>query len=275
MRTSEWINLVTFVFFTALAWFLPNLNNGRRKTILVIGAVALAIVLSAAFAVPVLAPPRPSSIVRDWVPYLLILPLYWQAGQFVTRVDVGFQQRLDQLDAQIVLPLLNSWARSSTGRRILAYLELAYLLCYISVPFGLGALYLIGLRHETEYFWTAVLGATYPCYLLLAFLQTNPPRLVPEKRIEPPKGKLRAFNLWILRKASIHANTFPSAHVASSMACAFIMLSLAPWVGLVFLLIGVSIALGAVAGRYHYAADVITGTLLAAAAFGFAAIARL
>jgi len=40
------------------------------------------------------------------------------------------------------------------------------------------------------------------------------------------------------------------------------------WVGLLFFAVAVSIALGAVAGRYHYAADVILAALLAAAVFG-------
>ncbi|HSW39235.1 MAG TPA: phosphatase PAP2 family protein, partial [Acidobacteriota bacterium] len=63
--------------------------------------------------------------------------------------------------------------------------------------------------------------------------------------------------------ASIHANTCPSAHVACTAACAFVLLSLAPPVGLVFLVIAVSISLGAVAGRYHYLADAILGWLVA------------
>jgi len=39
------------------------------------------------------------------------------------------------------------------------------------------------------------------------------------------------------------------------------------WVGLGFLAIAISIALGAVAGRYHYLADAILGFLVAGAAW--------
>jgi membrane-associated phospholipid phosphatase len=83
-----------------------------------------------------------------------------------------------------------------------------------------------------------------------------------------PCTGVRKFNLWILRHASIHANTFPSAHVASSTACALALLTLAPaWVGLIFLWITVSIAIGTVTGRYHYTADAILGSMVASVAF--------
>jgi hypothetical protein len=39
------------------------------------------------------------------------------------------------------------------------------------------------------------------------------------------------------------------------------------WAGVAFLVIAIGIALGAVAGRYHYVADVILGVVTAAAAW--------
>jgi membrane-associated phospholipid phosphatase len=105
---------------------------------------------------------------------------------------------------------------------------------------------------------------------MLPFLQTRPPRAIGEKwSARLPHTKIRAFNLGILRHASIHANTFPSGHVASSVGCALILLRLAPtWVGLIFLWVAISISLGAIAGRYHYAADAVAAVIVALAAFG-------
>jgi hypothetical protein len=98
---------------------------------------------------------------------------------------------------------------------------------------------------------------------MLQFLQTQLPRVLSEKRsVQPPPNQVRALNLWILRHASIHANTCPSAHVASTTA---FLLRLAPGVGLVA--IAILILMGAVAGRYHYAADAIPGAMVALAAF--------
>jgi membrane-associated phospholipid phosphatase len=84
---------------------------------------------------------------------------------------------------------------------------------------------------------------------------------------------VRAFNLWILQRGSIQANTLPSAHVAITGACALSLLRLGPlWAGVVFLWIAVSIALGAVSGRYHYALDAILGFLVAGTAMLVGAI---
>jgi membrane-associated phospholipid phosphatase len=137
------------------------------------------------------------------------------------------------------------------------------------MPFGLAALYLLREGHKADQFWAIVLAATYPCYGMLPHFQTRPPRVLEEPwSMQVPRSRIRDFNLWILRHASIQANTVPSAHAASTMACALSLLILAPaWVGLIFLWIALSIAIGAVTGRYHYFVDVVLGCLAALAAF--------
>ena len=80
-------------------------------------------------------------------------------------------------------------------------------------------------------------------------------------------GKARVFNRWILKHGSIHAISFPSAHVASAFAVALALLRFAPAFGLVFLFVSIWIALGAVVGRYHYALDALLGAATALAVF--------
>jgi hypothetical protein len=277
LRTAEWINILAFSGFIILAW-IRGVNPARRSTITAVGAVGLAITLFASVAIPRWIAPLAASVSRDWIPYVLLLLFYWQAGQFVTRWDVAFESRLLGLDQRLATPPLEWCARRRAGAWILTYLEIAYLFCYVSMPLGIVALYLLRLGREAGYFWTVVLIATYASYGTLPFIQTRPPRALGEKWTATlPCGKVRQFNLWILRHASIHANTFPSAHVASTTACALVLLRVAPlWVGLIFLWVAISIALGAVAGRYHYAADVILGALVATAAFvGYAVVERM
>lgn len=268
LRAAEWINLAAFSWSIALAWS-RDLPAARRRKITVIGMAALAVTLFASQVLPGLASPLAASVARDWIPYLLLLMFYWQSGLFVTRADADFEAVLLRLDRKLVAPELEWCGRHAAGPWILAYLELAYLFCYASMPLGLATLYLLRLGHAAGYFWTVVLPPTYLSYGLLPFIQTRPPRVLGEKfRVPIPSGKVRRFNLWILRNASIHANTFPSAHASSTAACAFVLLGVAPaWVGLIFLWVAISIALGAVAGRYHYAADAVLGTLVALAAF--------
>jgi membrane-associated phospholipid phosphatase len=80
-------------------------------------------------------------------------------------------------------------------------------------------------------------------------------------------NKGRIFNRWILKHGSIHAISFPSAHVASAFAIAFVLLRYSPWIGAVFLVIAILISLGAVIGRYHYALDVLMGAVTAGLVF--------
>ena len=71
----------------------------------------------------------------------------------------------------------------------------------------------------------------------------------------------------VLNRASVQWNTFPSGHTAASAATALAIASDSPVAGFAFAAIAVSIAAGSVVGRYHYAADAITGGVAAAAAF--------
>jgi hypothetical protein len=271
MRAAEWINLVTFPCFMALAWVRPSLGARRRRKITAIGLGGAGLTLLGAFVLPRVVTPLAASVVRDWLPYLLLLMFYWQAGGFVTRVDHGFQNRLIRWDERFVTPILRWCSCQPVGCAALTVLELAYLFCYISMPLGLAALYLMRLGHEAARFWAAVLPATYFCYAMLPFLQTQPPRVL-EKMLQPPRGNIRALNLWILGWGSIHANTCPSAHVASTMACAFVLVGLAPQVGVWFLLAAVLIALGTVFGRYHYGADAVLGTTAALVSYGISGV---
>src|SRR3989442_11515446 len=65
-------------------------------------------------------------------------------------------------------------------------------------------------------------------------------------------------------RGSLQANTFPSGHVAGSLAVALELLSHVPPAGFLFLLLSIAIAAGAFLGRYHYGLDMVLGALLAA-----------
>jgi membrane-associated phospholipid phosphatase len=147
-------------------------------------------------------------------------------------------------------------------------MEIAYLFCYPLVPLGLAVLYVAGLRQYANVFWFVVLVSTYICYAITPFVPALPPRSIAGEQIPslaPNVG--RVFNRWILRHGSIHAISFPSAHVASSLATALVLLWFVPLAGLVFLFIAVCIAVAAVVGRYHYALDVLLGALTALVVF--------
>jgi len=268
MRAAEWIHILVFSYFVVLAR-LRSLPGNRRAKVTAFGVAGLGATLAGAWIVPRLVAPLAASVVRDWLPAALVLLVYRQAGEFFTRVDDGVQARLLRLDERIAAPLLRWLARHRAGGWVAGYFELAYLLCYPMIPMSLGALYVLRLARHADHFWAVVLVSTYTSYGMLPFVQTLPPRMLAEPWLVPlPPNPVRAFNLWILRHASIHANTFPSAHVAASTAAALVLVALAPaGVGLLFGAIAIGIGFGTFIGRYHYAADAILGALVAAAVF--------
>ncbi|HSE40171.1 MAG TPA: hypothetical protein VLH08_05350, partial [Acidobacteriota bacterium] len=119
-----------------------------------------------------------------------------------------------------------------------------------------AVLYFAKLHDKSDFYWTNVLLPTYFCHAMVPFTQTLPPWMVEPDAL--PKHPIRAFNFWIIKHASIHANTLPSAHVTASIAAAMVLLQFLPGIGAVFLWIALSIVVGAVTGRYHYSLDVIS-----------------
>ena len=82
---------------------------------------------------------------------------------------------------------------------------------------------------------------------------------------EPWRSTIRAFNLRIAGSASIGVNTFPSGHAAEALAAALLVLDAPLPVVTVMFLNALAISAGAVLGRYHYAADALSGWLVALA----------
>ncbi|WP_260705445.1 phosphatase PAP2 family protein [Edaphobacter flagellatus] len=262
MRTSEWIQLGFSLLLALAAWLTP-LPRQRQRNITTL-ALAAAVILAIALLIARALPPEAASILRDWLTVPLFLIPYWQTGQFFLAPNPRIQQRLLDLDHRLIPTIASQSGTSRTGIGFL--LEMAYLSCYPLVPLGLLSLYLANLRSQVAGFWLVVLIATYLCYAITPFVPAYPPRSLVEPAATPPPAQInkgRVFNRWILQHGSIHAISFPSAHVASAFSVAFVLLHASIPIGLLFLGIAIAISLGAVIGRYHYALDVILGALLA------------
>lgn len=145
-------------------------------------------------------------------------------------------------------------------------LEFSYLFCYPMVPLGFAILFFGGFRADADRFWTAILVAALPCYGLVVWLPMRPPRLL-QQSATTSRSVTRALNLQVLRYASIQLNTFPSAHVAASVATALAVAARLPPIGAALGVITTGIIVGSVVRRYHYAVDAITGLALGVIGF--------
>lgn len=268
MRTSEWIQIGFAVVLAVAAWIQPLFFHPlplRRRwniTLLAIGPFAAVMVARSTAAV---LPQLYVSVLRDWLTVALFLVPYWQTGQFFQAPNHRIEQRLLAFDRWLMPQTAGTSGTARTGLGLV--LEVAYLFCYPLVPLGLLVLYGGGQRIHTGSFWLVVLIATYLCYAVTPFVPAFPPRDLAGSQPVAQVGKARIFNRWILKHGSIHAISFPSAHVASTFAVSLVLLRFMPIAGLVFLFISVWISLGAVVGRYHYALDVLLGAVTALGVF--------
>jgi membrane-associated phospholipid phosphatase len=79
----------------------------------------------------------------------------------------------------------------------------------------------------------------------------------------------------MVEQLTIRANTFPSGHVAGSLAVAFALIDTMPVTGVALLALAASISVATVVGRYHYVIDGIAGAVLAVAVWTIAKAAGI
>jgi membrane-associated phospholipid phosphatase len=284
LRVSEKIALFFFTYALVVAWFFP-ISLGERAAILLLNAVAIGVV----FLLGQHGRPEKNnflSVLRDWLPCVLIVLAYRESGLFLTP-DVS--HRLDNLFIVWDRALLgSSWFKSiaAAGAPWLGRLmELAYLLVYPFVPMGFAAVYFgrgssdaNGTARATDsadFYWTAVLLAVLASYALFPFFPLTPPRVLfhdlpmatgaAGSMADP--SLLRKLNYWVLNRYSVEACIFPSGHVAGAVATALAVRALRPRLGVVFLFAAACITVSTVFGRYHYTADALAGLALGVAGF--------
>jgi membrane-associated phospholipid phosphatase len=263
MRSAEWISIAFFTLFLVAAVLAPLATSKRLKAIGIgVLGITAAWLLQFSEAIPA------GAVIRDLVLASFLLMTYWQSGQFFTGSNARVQAALSEIDERW-FPGVARITDSLGERRVLStYLEAAYLMCYAAVPLGVGVFYLAGQSQAADLFWTVVLPPTYACYASTVLFQSLPPWQVDAERgVGLRRSGIRSLTLWVLRHGSIKANTFPSGHVANSLAIALVLLKLFPVAGVVFLWIAVSIALATTVLRYHYTIDAVLGAALAVLSF--------
>lgn len=261
MRAHEWIAAAYFGYLATAVFAVPLAPDRRRRI-----AVTATLVVAAVVAGARLGEGPGAVVLREWMPVAYLLFGYWLPALFVTAPDQAFERALLALDYRwFGRERLTTFA-ARAPRPVVELFELAYLFCYPIVPIGLACLALGGSHQDIERFWTAVLLAAFSCYGMLPWLPTRPPRAI-EGMPVPSRSRVRRLNLRVLGRASVQLNTFPSGHAAVSWAIALAVGARLPWAGAILGLIAFGISFGSVVGRYHYAADALSGAALAVLGF--------
>jgi hypothetical protein len=251
MIAFETIALAYFVAMGAAA-ALALVPRAQRLRALA-AAIAIAGTIGVASHLPITA--------RLWLGHLYLVTGYWLPVLLVApghRSGAGrFESWLRDIDARL------GWAPRSSRPPHLA-LELSYLLCYPLVPTAFLIVLTVGPADAASRFWSAVLVAGFACYGSLPWLVARPPRHFAVASEPSIRGRavVRGTNEWVLRRGSHGMNTFPSGHVAVSVAAALEVLAVAPAAGAGMLIVAGGIAAGAAVGRYHYLVDVLLGVVV-------------
>ena len=94
----------------------------------------------------------------------------------------------------------------------------------------------------------------------------RPPRLIERSVGDAALSAVTRLNRTAMGRVSHRLNTFPSGHVAVSVAAAIGAARVWPAAGVVLGVVAAAVVVGAFVGRYHYFADVALGAAVGAAA---------
>ncbi len=254
MTAWQTATAVFFVYVALMALLIPRLERQRRQQALTGAAAGLLVILATALV--------QHPVLNNWlIPPLVLLLAYWTSGLLFVAPMLGAEATLVEIDRFLGIREI----AKATPRLLAESLEIAYAAVYVVVPLAL-VLHLEAVPDPSAgRFWAVILMTDYICFGMLPWIQTRPPRALESQ--EPWTAAFRTFNLRLLRKTSIHVNTLPSGHAAEGLAAALLVIG-APAPVVALMVFGAfSISAGAVLGRYHYAADVIAGWLVAGAIY--------
>jgi membrane-associated phospholipid phosphatase len=275
LRTSEWLALGFFAYVTLLVAFFPDRPYLHLQPLFVLVAVTLLLCVTAMLGRGAHA--RTVSMIRDWLPLGLALTAFREMELFVPRTYNGaYEQSWERLDIIVLKDWGVTRVINSLQPILPEYLELCYLLVYGVGVYLVVALWRDGERPKVDDAMSIYLAGTLLAYAFFPFFPSRPPRLVFSDADGPGISTwFKTVNWYLLKRATIHAAVFPSAHVSSAFAAAWAMFLVSParkrraWG---FLLYAISVSVATVYGRYHYTADVLAGfaVSVAAALFGVA-----
>lgn len=255
MTPFEWLAAAYFGILAAAGWRAPRRARGWAYA-----AGAILLVIVARFTL--------SWEARAWMPHAYLVLGYWIPAAF-TRLppDARFERWLERMDQRLGGARVFAGRFPLSGSRApgLGIWELAYLLCYPLVPAAFTSVFMRADAATVTRFWIAVLLAGYACYGTLPWTAARPPRSASAR--EPVRRGIARFNTYVHGRLSHHLNTFPSGHVAVSVAAALVVCGVSPAAGAAFIVIATAIAIAAVVERYHYLVDVLLGVAVGALAW--------
>lgn len=201
---------------------------------------------------------------RAWLPLLLIPLLYVELRWVIGGIGMS---RKDQAISALDVAMFNSrvsatWADQMRLTAVSELLHLAYLSYYPLVFVPPIVLWFRGRRREFAFTVMALVIAYLLCYVGSIAVPVDGPRFV-NGPAAAPRGFVRALVIVILQNFSSHGSAFPSSHMGAAVVASYCAVKFQNRkVGIAAVVLTVLLGIGAVYGGYHYATDIIAGTVV-------------
>ncbi len=250
MWTSERIAVAYFSYLAVVCWLRPVPARRRLR----LAAIAVVEIIATAWIAR-----GGASLIRQWAPAVTILIGYYASGLLFVAPSPRIEAWLMAWDRRLLgdpATRFRSWPRL-----LLAALELAYMGCFIVIAGGFLVLVLTGHAAMADRYWTLVMAAEFGSFAPLAFIQTRPPWAIERKPVLADRA-VHDLATQMVQTFTIRANTFPSGHVAGSLAVAVAVSEVFAPAGAVLLAVALIIAVATIVGRYHYVVDALAAVVL-------------
>jgi len=247
--TAERIALAYFAYLGIVCWVRP-IGAARRVRVSLVAAVGGVAVWRIATA--------PLAL-RLWAPLAYILVGYYASAYLFVAPSLALERWLRAWDHRLLEDPATRFA--TWPRPVLAALEIIYMGCFILIGAGFIVMVVNGFAGYADYYWTLVVGAELGSFAPLAFFQTRPPWALERKPVLADHF-VHELAGGMVQRFTIRVNTFPSGHVAGSLAVALAVIAAMPLTGLFLLAVAAVIAVATVVGRYHYVVDAVAGAAL-------------
>jgi membrane-associated phospholipid phosphatase len=250
--TTERLAFAYFVYLAIVCWLRPLAR--ARQVGLSLVAVVSAFAIFYVHAAPI--------EIREWAPAAYILVGYYASAYLFVAPSTTTEAWLAGWDRRLLGDPSTRFA--GWPRTVVAALEIVYMGCFLVIGGGFAILAAGGQRALADRYWTLVVAAELLSFAPLAFVQTRPPWALERKPVLADRA-VHDLAAAMVQRFTIRVNTFPSGHVAGSLAVALAVSGPMPWVGIGLGVVAAIVAVACIVGRYHYVIDVAAGALLATA----------
>jgi membrane-associated phospholipid phosphatase len=210
--------------------------------------------------------PRTTTFIADWYLLLLVPALYselvalnlavWD-GRYFDALILPWEERLFGGQPS------RDWSQRFNILPLSEVLHFAYVSYYLIIYVPPIVLYARGKKEEHRIIVFGLMLTFFVHYLFFVYFPVQGPRyLFPAPTGEIATGPVYALTHKLLEAGSSQGAAFPSSHVGVSVAQTVLTWKYLPRLAPVVTVMTALLALGAIYGGFHYAADALAGLLL-------------